>query len=303
MEFAVNAKKQISAVIVAYNGMDFIDDCLNSLKTELAGYVHEIIVIDNHSADGTAAFIAKHHADVKLIENDGNFGFARAMNQGIDVARYEFLWLLNQDIRIRPGCIVALRECYERLDRPGVIGPRLIGFDGRLQRFCRRFPDYHHLFFELTGLSFIFSRSELFNGWKMGDFDHLHSRPVDQPMGAAMFLARSCLDEIGVLDESFGIFFNDVDFCRRLHEAGFVNYYCTEAIIEHYGGGSVSRHKARMVWLSHIGMFRYLRKWERRRKTLFLFKILNLPSLYLSGLLLVLTAIPRSLYYYCRSLI
>ena len=293
----MNNRLRISAVVISYHGIEFIAGCLKSLKADLDGFEHEIIIVDNNSTDGTLEYIEKCHEDVTLIKNETNRGFARAVNQGIDASRYEMIWILNQDIRIRRGCLEALLDCAEGLENPGMIGPRLVGFDGELQRFCRRFPRYHHLLFELTGLSRLFSRSAFFNGWKMGDFDHLASGPIEQPMGAAMLVPRKAVDTVGRLDESFGIFFNDVDFCRRLHEAGLVNYYCFEAIIEHYGGGSVSKQKPKMVWLSHLAMFKYFRKWERRRKAPFLTKAVGHVLAWLAGILLILTAIPRSLFH------
>ena len=296
-------KPAISAVVISYHGIDFIAACLDTLKRNLAGYDHEIIVIDNHSTDGTIEFIKSNHPDIRLHANDHNTGFAKAVNQGIRLARYEYLWLLNQDIRIQDGCLDTLLAFYENLDNPGIIGPRLIGFDGKLQKFCRRFPRYHHLLFEFAGLTLLFSHSRLFNGWKMGDFDHLSSRPVPQPMGAAMLYKRDRVDEIGLLDESFKIFFNDVDYCERLELAGFTNYYCYEAVIEHYQGGSVRRQRPKMIWLSHLSMFAYFRKYEKRRSSSAFVKILRSPLPYLAGLLLILAAIPRSLYHLLRKFI
>jgi GT2 family glycosyltransferase len=299
----VSDKASISAVVISYNGIDFIADCINSLKAELAGYTGEIIIIDNNSTDGSLEYIEKHHPDVRLIKNKRNLGFARAVNQGIEAARYEFLWLLNQDLRIRPECLKILLECYHTLDRPGMIGPRLVGFDGQIQRFCRRFPRYQYLIFELTGLAYLFPRSRRFNGWKMGEFDHTFSRPAEQPMGAAMLVARKTIDDIGMLDESFGIFFNDVDFCYRMSRAGYTNFYCAEAVIEHYGGGSVSRHKPKMVWLSHYSMFRYYLKQEKMQQNSLMMKIIRRPLPYLAGLLLLLAAAPRSIYHLLRKII
>jgi GT2 family glycosyltransferase len=293
----------ISAVIITYHGIDFIRDCLDSLKADLADYRYEIIVVDNYSRDGTVEFIEQNHPEVQIIKNRGNLGFARAVNQGIEAARYEILWLLNQDIRIEQGCLAALLRCHDGLDRPGVIGPRMVGFDGRIQKNCRRFPRYHHLLLELSGLAYLLPRSRFFNGWKMGEFDHTASRPVEQPMGAAMLVSRNCIEDVGTLDESFGIFFNDVDFCRRLQDAGYVNYYCADGVIEHHIGGSVSRHKPKMVWLSHYGMYRYFLKQERMRSGPAITRFIRRPLPYVAGLLLMLAAIPRSLYHLLRKII
>ena len=292
----------VSAIIIAYRGIDFIPDCMSSLKSDLANRVHEIIIVDNNSDDGTREYLEKNYPDIKLIVNPSNFGFARAVNQGIEAAKFDNYWILNQDIRVCPGCLDRLFECQSQLDKPGVIGPQLVGFDGCLQKYCRRFPNYWHLFCELSGLSRLFGQSDLLNGWKMGGFDHLQSRAVDQPMGSAMLISREAVNKIGLMDEEFFIFFNDVDFCHRLAEAGFINYYCVDAVLEHYGGGSVRKIKPRMVWQSHFDMFRYFRKWEKRRSSSIV-RIIRKPLLYAAGAALVLAAIPRSLFHWLRKFI
>jgi len=121
-------------------------------------------------------------------------------------------------------------------------------------------------------------------------------------MGSAMLLARDRVERIGGLDESFGIFFNDVDFCLRLKEAGYRNYYCAEAVIEHFVGGSVSRAKPKMVWLAHVSMFRYFLKQERHRPNNLL-KIPYLMRAYIAGALLIVAAAPRSIYHLLRKAI
>ena len=294
--------KRISAVVISYHGIGFIEDCLATLTAELSNYPHEIIVVDNGSVDGTIEYIESDHPDITLIKNGRNLGFARAVNQGMAAASLDFLWILNQDIRIRPGCLKALLACYDALDAPGMIGPRFVGFDGRLQKLSRRFPTYHHLLCELTGMAYLFPRTRAFNGWKMGDFDHTTSRPIEQPMGAAILVARDRIERIGDFDESFGIFFNDVDFCYRLQQAGYVNYYCADAVIEHFVGGSVSRHKPKMVWLSHVSMFRYFLKREKHRPGSTAIRLLRRPLPYLAGLLLIIAAVPRSLYHLLKKL-
>lgn len=219
--------QSITAIVISYRGMEFIPDCLKTLSAELSQYQHDIIVVDNGSDDGSIEFIKINYPEINLIANDANIGFAKAVNQGIKVAEGDYLWILNQDIRIQAGCLKNLLQCHGNLDKPGVIGPRFVGFDGSLQKCCRRFPRYHHLLGEFTGLNFLFKKSSFFNGWKMGDFDHLSSRPFEQSMGAAMLLSRRVVERTGLMDEKFGMFFNDVDYCRRIEASGCVNYIAT----------------------------------------------------------------------------
>jgi GT2 family glycosyltransferase len=302
-EYGMKSDRSISAVVISYNGTRFLGECLETLKSDLSGYDHEIIVIENGSTDGSVELIERGFPNVILIKNRKNLGFAKAVNQGIVAARKSFLWLLNQDIRIRKGALDALLDFHSGAENPGVVGPRYVGFDGTLQWSARRFPRYRFLYAETFGLSRLFPKSPLWNGWKMGDFDHLISCEVDQPMGAAMLVERNRIDQIGMLDESFGIFFNDVDFCRRLKDAGYHNYYCAEAVIEHFVGGSVSRAKPTMIWKSHFSMFRYFAKYEQSRKGSSLTRLIRFPLPYIAAVFLIASAIPRSLYHLIKKII
>ena len=286
----------VSAIIISYNGIGFIPACLLTLRADLAGHDYEIIVIDNHSRDGTIEYVQKEYPDVTVIANPQNFGFAKAVNQGISVSKKEYLWIVNQDVRIRQGCINALLACSRVIEKPGVIGPKFVGFDGRLQRSCRRFPRYRHMVFELTGLAYLLPRSGIFNSWKMGDFNHQFSRSVEQPMGAAMLISKNCINAVGPMDESFGIFLNDVDFCQRVRNAGYTNYYCAEAVIEHYSGASVEQARPKMVWQWHISMFRYFLKQEKTRPGGSI-RWWGLMMACLMGFVLIAVAIPRSIFH------
>jgi GT2 family glycosyltransferase len=254
---------EISLVIITFNGLEFVDDCLATTYTSLANVSSEVIIIDNGSDDGTPELIDSKYPEVILIRNENNMGFARAANQGFELARGQYIFLLNQDTRIRDGAIVQLADRMKGEDKIGTIGPRFIGFDGRLQKSCRAFPNYSNMFFAMTGLSRLFPGSRILAEWKMTWFDHLTEREVDQPMGAALMIRRNVLEELGGFDEAFGIFFNDVDFCRRVKEAGYINLYYPDAVVEHFYGGTIRKMKASMVLKWHRSLFRYFRKYSR----------------------------------------
>jgi GT2 family glycosyltransferase len=275
----------ISVVIVSFNGMEFIDDCLRSTYDSLAGHECEIIVIDNGSSDGTPDLIKANYPQARLICNETNLGFALAVNQGLDESRGEFIFILNQDTRIVDDATPKLAERMIREESIGTIGPKFIGFEGRLQSTARSFPRYRDLFFGYTGLSRLFPKSTIFSNWKMGWFDHETERPVDQPMGAALMIRREVLKKVGKFDAGFGMFFNDVDFCRRVKDAGYVNLYYPEAVVRHYVGGSTRRDKPRMIIESHRSMYRYFKKYNRN--------LLSLPCLYFWGLVLFISAYIR----------
>ncbi len=279
----------ISVIIISFNGMDFIDDCLSSVQMSLTEVDSETIVVDNGSTDGTVEWIKSHFPSVKIIENSSNRGFAPAVNQGIKAAQGEFLFLLNQDTRIRNRAIVSLAERMENDSTIGTIGPKLVDFKGNLQKTCRKFPRYRDLFLEFSGLICLFPKSRLFGGWKMGWFDHATEREVDQPMGAALMIRRSVIEKIGLFDENLKIFFNDVDFCRRAIEAGYRNLFYPDAVVEHYYGGTIRGMKPQMVVESHRAMYRYFKKNNRG--------IMGFPLLLLWGGVLMITAYIRALWH------
>ena len=277
---------RISVIVISYNGIEFITDCLTSIVKSLQGESAEIIVVDNGSTDGTFESIKQDHHYVKLIKNQSNLGFAKAVNRGLRESKGEYIFLLNQDTRIVTRAISDLAARLAQDERIGIIGPKFVGFDGNLQKSCRTFPRYRDIFYELAGLSYLFPRSRIFSRWKMGWFDHETEKEVDQPMGAAMMFRRSLLEKVGYLDESFPIFFNDVDFCRRVKECGFVNLYFPVALVEHFVGGTIRKMKPGMIIESHHSMYRYFRKYNK--------SILSLPSLYFCGFMLFVSGYVRA---------
>ena len=255
---------EISAVIISYHGMKFLPDCLRTLGDDLKTLSHEIIVVDNGSTDGSVEFIQEQYPKVVLIENKTNLGFARAVNIGLQKARGRYLYILNQDLRFPNGTAQSLLERIKADESIGLIGPKYVGFDGVLQKTARAFPSYRHIFFRALLLDRLFPRSRTFASWRMGWFDHQTEMFVDQPMGAVMLVPRKIIDEIGFLDENFPIFFNDVDYCRRIKEAGYKLLYYPGAVVQHYAGASVRQRPVKMRFISSMALIRYLKKYLQR---------------------------------------
>jgi GT2 family glycosyltransferase len=278
---------KLSAVVIAWNGMKFMPDCLRTLQEDLEGISHEIIVVDNGSTDGSAEFVTKECPSVRLIRHSANLGFAKAVNAGMRASSGKYVLLLNQDIRIRRGATGSLLARIESDRSIGVIGPKFVGFDGKTQQSARAFPSMRHVWYDALLLSRLFRKHREFGAWRMGWFDHEHELEVDQPMGAALLMRREVIDKLGEFDELFPIFFNDVDYCRRVKEAGYKLLYYPDAVIEHYVGGSTRKHPVRMKWESHRSMYRYLVKYARWYQY---------PLLWLTAILLVIGVIPAILF-------
>jgi len=276
----MNKQPTLSAIIIVWNGIEFLPECLNTLVDDLKNINYEIIIIDNASTDGSLGFITDNYPQTKLVCNKTNLGFAKAVNQGIETSHGEYLYILNQDLRFQAGATSALLERIQKDNTLGMIGPAYVGFDGHyLQRSVGGFPGLRHLFYHVLYLDRFFSQSKEFGHWRMSWFDHQTEMLVDQPMGAVMMIPRIVIDRIGLFDEQFPILFNDVDYCKRMELSGFGRLYYPLAVVEHYVGGSTSRMPYKIKKISHFSMYRYLKKYSRWHQR---------PLLWLAGILLMI---------------
>ena len=269
----------ISAVIIVYNGLRFLPELMRTLVENLSAITHEIILVDNGSTDGSAEYLKSHYSDCRLIENGRNLGFAPAVNIGLREADGEYLYILNQDLRFRSGATSALLARLQNEPGLGLIGPGFVDFDGRPQRSVRAFPTYRHVIYRALLLDRIFPRHREFANWRMGWFDHKSEAYVDQPMGAVMLIPRPVVEKVGPMDERFPLLFNDVDYCRRIKDAGYRLLYCPQAVVEHFVGASTAKRPYYMKLVSHRSMYRYLAKYARWYEY---------PALWLCGLLLAI---------------
>jgi GT2 family glycosyltransferase len=279
-------RPELSAIVIVYDGMRFLPDCMRTLVDDLAGLSHEIMVVDNGSTDGSIEYIREHYPRVRLTANGVNLGFTRAVNIGLREARGEFLYVLNQDLRFRQGGTASLLARLRADESVGLIGPAYFSFDGDLCHSARAFPRYRHVLYDFLMLNRMFPRHREFSGWRMGWFDHRSEMSVDQPMGAAMMFRRQVIEAVGEFDEVFPIFFSDVDYCKRLALAGYQRLYFPGAEVEHAVGSSTGRRPYTSRIRSHASMYRYLRKYARWY---------GRPGLWLAGLLLTIGMAPSLL--------
>ena len=280
------SETELSTIVISFDGREFLSECLVTLKENLRTLSHEIIVVDNGSADGSAEWIEKTHPEIRLIKNPANFGFARAVNIGIQSSSGRFLYVLNQDLRFRPGATQALLDRLKAESELGMIGPKFVGFDGTIQHSARCLLSYRHVFYEALLLSRIFPRHREFASWRMGWFDHEREMYVEQPLGSVMMIKREVIEKIGLFDERFPIFFNDVDFCRRMKVTECRALYFPSAVVEHFLGGSTRHRPVAMKIESYRSVYRYLAKYARWYE---------LPLLWICGALLLIGVVPAAI--------
>jgi len=258
----------LSIIIVTFNNLPEIETCLQSLAVAARGYKTQLILIDNQSSDGTAEWLTAQRPQLSrtfhslhLQINDRNRGFTAAINQGLARAQGDTLLLLNPDVQLTEAVLPALLNHLRGADRVGVVAPQLRFADGTIQPSCRRLPRRRDIVFEPMPLRW--QRSLGLRSWKMPEFDHSYSVSVDQPQGAFLLFRRSVLDAVGRLDERFFMFFSDVDWCRRVKEAGYEIWFVADVFVYHHQGSSVHRRRAAMLVTSHRSFRAYFRKYDR----------------------------------------
>ena len=263
----------LSVCIVNWNTRDHLARCLKALgageqpQGELAGMEAEVLVVDNASDDGSAESVRSDFPDVKLIANSANLYYAAASNQALAQAAGKFLLLLNPDVELRPGAMQAMLRVLRERPAAGAVACKLLLPDGSVQRSCRSFPTPAVLLWEALGLARLFPRSRRFGAYRMTYWDYDDLRQVDQPMASCLMLRKKALDEVGHLDEAFPMFFNDVDLCYCLREAGWQVYFTPEGEALHHHGASTGQVWPQMVRLSNEGLRRFYRKHYRGRMT------------------------------------
>ncbi len=257
---------RLSICIVNWNTREYLRECLTALfQYPPAGAEMEVIVVDNASGDGSAVMVASDFPQAALIANSDNRGYAEGNNQALERATGNFLLLLNPDVVVHAQSLTRALQFMADHPQAGALGCRLVGADGETQRSVRGFPDPGPVLWDAVGLSRLFPRSRVFGAYRMTFFDYDRVSEVDQPMGSFLLLTRAALDQVGLMDPQFPIFFNEVDWCwRAKRERGFRIYYTPEAVVTHYGGSSTRQVKAAMIRESHRSLLRFYDKHYAR---------------------------------------
>ena len=224
---------KLSIIIASYNTKDLTTACIESVMNEGSSFEFEVIVVDNDSKDGSVSELKqlwRKYKNLKLIENKENVGFAKANNQGINKASGEFVFLLNSDTIVKRYVFKKLIDFAEKKTDAGVVGARLLNPDGSVQNSCLYFPTIKNAIREYwLGQKGLFKK-----------YAPKGTRPVEVEalVGAAFLITPKALQDVGLLDDRYFMYFEDVDYCRRVKEKGLKVYYLPEARISHYHGES-----------------------------------------------------------------
>lgn len=249
------AAVDVSIVIVSWNTKALVLDCLAAIARAAGDLGVETVLVDNASADDTVAAVMRDHASVVVIENDENRGFAAANNQGIARSRGRYVLLLNSDTTPEAGSIEALVRFADSAPRSGAVGGMLLNGDGRFQASFQKAPSIVRECLAASGLG----RRLWFEGYpSYGPEESRVRRRVEVIPGACMLLRRAALDEIGLLDESYFMYSEETDLCRRLRAHAWDVWYLPEARITHFGGQSTRQVRTAMVLALYRSKVRYI---------------------------------------------
>ena len=251
----------IAVIIVNWNAREDLRRCLESLYTEPKPQVaYEVWVVDNASEDGSAGMVAAEFPQVQLIVNTDNAGFSKANNQAIAQTGSRYVFLLNSDAFIHPGALEQLVAYADAHPQAGIVGPKVLNVNGSVQFSCRRFPSLGAGFFRNTYLGRLFPHNKFARDYLMVSFDHAEDRAVDWVSGCAMLIRRDLLQKIGVLDERFYMYCEDVDLCQRAWEGGWEVIYAPQAVVTHAIGRSSDKNADQMIIEFHRSWYEYDRK-------------------------------------------
>lgn len=282
----------VSIIIVNWNTKDLLAQCLRAVQDTVKKVTYDIYVVDNNSSDGSQPMVQQDFPGIKLIANTENVGFASANNQAMRVCEGRYILLLNSDAFVKDNTIDTMVAFMDSHPDAGMAGCKLLYGDGRLQASCARFPTLLTEVFIAFGLDKIFAKTKFFGSYMMTDWDYGDTRPVDVIMGAFMLARADVVQKVGLMDESFFMYSEEVDWCYRFKAAGWKIYFTPDAEAIHLWGGSSQKVKVETLIRLYKARTQFFRK-HYGRLTAFLYKgVLVMNSL--------IRVVPGALYYYTR---
>ena len=258
---------KLSIVIVNYNVKFILEQCLHSVFPALQGIEGEVFVVDNNSVDGSCTMIKQKFPAVHLIENKDNVGFSKANNQAIRISKGEYVLLLNPDTVVEED---TFSKCIAFMDSHpdgGGLGVKMIDGKGKfLPESKRGLPTPLVSFYKMFGLHKLFPHSKKYNHYYMGYLPTDETNEIEILSGAFMFMRKSLLDTIGLLDEEYFMYGEDIDLSYRIIKSGSKNYYFPETTIIHYKGESTKKASFKYVLVFYKAMEIFARKQLHMKK-------------------------------------
>ncbi|MCL2115093.1 MAG: glycosyltransferase family 2 protein [Methanobrevibacter sp.] len=266
----------LSIIIVNYETYELTKQTINSVIDKKHEFSFEIIVVDNCSKDNSynqlkSSFKKEVEKEIiKFIANPRNDGFAVANNIGIKIAKGDFILLLNSDTIVGSQTIENTLNYIKKNVDVGAIGSKIVFPDGTLDKACKRsFPEPKNSFYRLFGLAKLFPNNKKFNEYNLSYLDENGIYEVDSLMGAFMLLRKVAINQIGLLDENFFMYGEDIDFCYRIKESGWKIIYYGKSETIHYKGASSKKKKSKLIYEFYRAMYLFYNKHYRSEYSIF----------------------------------
>jgi N-acetylglucosaminyl-diphospho-decaprenol L-rhamnosyltransferase len=298
LEPGQRAGTDLAIVIVSYNVRDLLRDCLASIFASHLDVPYAVHVVDNCSTDGSAAMVRAEFPSVHVIEQPSNSGYATGNNAGLRAGGFaggvvpRYALLLNGDTLLGPDDLAQMLAFMGAHPDAGAAGPKLVRQDGSLDKACRRsFPSPENALYRQLGLSRLFPRHPRFGRYNLEHLDPDQLTEVDSLVGAFMLIRGPVLDAIGLLDERFFMYGEDIDLCYRIKERGWKIYYNPAVTVLHYKGASSRQRSTASIVHFYRSMALFHDKHYRRRTFFLLNWLIYLGIVTLGALALLRNAL------------
>ncbi|MFA8298957.1 MAG: glycosyltransferase [Hyphomicrobiales bacterium] len=276
---------KLSIIIVNYNVKHFLEQCLYSVRRAIKNIDAEVFVVDNNSIDDSNEMVQEKFPEVKLIANKDNVGFSKANNQAIRVSKGEYVLLLNPDTVVEDD---TFKSCIEFMDAhpdAGGLGVKMIDGKGNfLPESKRGLPTPEAAFYKIFGISKLFPKSKKFSHYHLSYLDKDETNEVEILAGAYMMMRKEALDKVGLLDETFFMYGEDIDLSYRIIKGGYKNYYFADARIIHYKGESTKKSSVNYVFVFYNAMIIFAKKHFSQKNAKLFSLLINAAIYFRAGL-------------------
>lgn len=286
---------KLSIIIVNYNVEYFLEQCINSCLKAMEKVSCELFVVDNNSIDGSVDMVRAKFPQVTLLANKDNLGFSKANNQAMRLANGEYVLLLNPDTVVEEDTFVKVVDFMDSHPDAGGLGVRMLDGKGKfLPESKRGLPTPSVAFYKIFGISRLFPKSQLFGRYHLGYLDEFETNEIEILSGAFMLMRKEALDKVGLLDEAFFMYGEDIDLSYRIVLGGYKNYYFPETRIIHYKGESTKKSSVNYVFVFYRAMIIFARKhFSQKNARLFSF-LINAAIYFRAGIAILNRFIKRA---------
>jgi GT2 family glycosyltransferase len=276
---------KLTIVIINYKVPEILHLCLLSVKNAIQDIETQVFVVDNASKDHSIEYLKKRHNWITIIENSENIGFSRANNQVIRHSLSEYVLILNPDTILEEQTLVKCLDFMEKNPQAGAAGVKMIGSNGKFQVESKRsFPTLWVSFSKISGLSKLLPKSKLFGRYNLSYLPENEINEIEILSGAFMFIRREALQKVGLFDEKYFMYGEDIDLSYRIIQAGYKNYYLPTTKILHFKGESTKKNDKKYIYNFNNAMLIFARKYFKQKNKLFFvfIQILVKIKIYLS---------------------